>query len=492
MLRFPRRSSQSLYANQAPDPAAHAFAETGVIPFQKDPMSKLSSSTWALALVAGLAGQSVAQDSCNDAKCKVDKIILNTGFDQGAGANGAPYAQGQPDGYWELVDAPNANLTVPSPAWVIAPNAAWNTLPNSNWISAYNSSALNENNQAPKKAYSFQRCFCTCTGVDSIDIDLQMLIDNYGDVYLDNVLIGSQTNTSVTSFHTPPFLVHPAPIPVKPGKHCLRIDLRNDSGVAMGVNIVGTVKSANPPGAAAFLSSACCDPTGKIFGRKIDDKNCNGKDDNEPGLAGWVITATENSTHAAVTATTDAAGFYYFNSLPAGTYTISETPQFGWNQTMPGGAGTYTVTLAAHQAIEKDFANGHCTTTPSPTVTPTPTAVPGCANVSDKEIKCLPNGGYSYTFTVTNNSGKPMSQILLTPAQGGTFTLIPALTNLSSPLGNGQSTTVTVNIGNAKAGDKVCLLASLMSDEVACCIVQVCPTLPRCGETGGTPPPPRR
>lgn len=132
---------------------------------------------------------------------------------------------------------------------------------------------------------------------------------------------------------------------------------------------------------------------------------------------------------------------------------------------------------------------------PTATATATPTVTPGCAQISDKEIKCLPNGGYSYTFTVTNNSGKPMSQILLTPAQGGTFTLTPGLTNLSSRLANGQSTTVTVNIGNAKPGDKVCLLVSLLSDEAACCIVQVCPTLPPCGEVPSPKPsssPPRR
>jgi hypothetical protein len=53
---------------------------------------------------------------------------------------------------------------------------------------------------------------------------------------------------------------------------------------------------------------------------------------------------------------------------------------------------------------------------------------------------------------------------------------------------------VMVNIGNAKPGDKVCFFASLMSDQAACCIVQVCPTLPQCGEVPSPKPssPPRR
>ncbi|MGH7983615.1 MAG: DUF11 domain-containing protein [Candidatus Udaeobacter sp.] len=135
--------------------------------------------------------------------------------------------------------------------------------------------------------------------------------------------------------------------------------------------------------------------------------------------------------------------------------------------------------------------------TPSPTptaspvesVSPTPTLTPsGCSEVSG-EAHCLPNGGYSYTFNVKNNSGSSASQILLTPAQGSSFTLSPQLTNLSSPLKNGQSTTVTTTIGNIKPGDKPCFFVSLMSDQAPCCIVQVCPTLPPCGGFSPTPTP---
>jgi hypothetical protein len=82
-----------------------------------------------------------------------------------------------------------------------------------------------------------------------------------------------------------------------------------------------------------------------------------------------------------------------------------------------------------------------------------------------------------------------MSQILLTPAQGSTFTLSPQLSNLPSPLHNGQSTTVTTNISNVKPGDKVCFFVSLMSEKTQCCIVQVCPALPRCGVIESPTPP---
>ena len=148
------------------------------------------------------------------------------------------------------------------------------------------------------------------------------------------------------------------------------------------------------------------------------------------------------------------------------------------------GVDALTKGQACIDVKQSDTATPTPNRAPRASATPSPTpSTPGCADVSDKEIKCLPGGGYTYTFNVANNSGSEMSQILLTPLPGSTFTLTPQLTNLSSPLQNGQSTTVTTNIGNAKPGDKVCFFASLMADQTACCTVQVCPTLPRCADT---------
>lgn len=126
--------------------------------------------------------------------------------------------------------------------------------------------------------------------------------------------------------------------------------------------------------------------------------------------------------------------------------------------------------------------------TPTPTPTPTPGGggTSGCAAVSDKDVHCIPNGGYSYTLGIANNSGSAMSQVLLTPLSGSTFGLSSQLANLSSPLPSGQSTTVTTIISNAQPGDKVCFFVSLLADGVPCCITQVCTTLPQCG-TSPTP-----
>jgi hypothetical protein len=127
--------------------------------------------------------------------------------------------------------------------------------------------------------------------------------------------------------------------------------------------------------------------------------------------------------------------------------------------------------------------------TPTPTATPgaSPTATPNggglpCADISTKDFHCQPDGSYSYTATVANNYGSgAVTQILLTPVGGGAFTVSPQLFNLASPLQTAQSTTITTTIRNAKPGDKVCFLVSLMADNAPCCTLQVCPALPPCG-----------
>lgn len=103
-----------------------------------------------------------------------------------------------------------------------------------------------------------------------------------------------------------------------------------------------------------------------------------------------------------------------------------------------------------------------------------------CANVKTEKISCEPKGGYSYTFTVTNNSGGDVQEILLTPPSGSTFTLSPKSFNLSPTLHDGQSTSITVNIGNVSPGTQVCFFVTLMSNDKPCCTVRVCPELPDC------------
>jgi hypothetical protein len=110
---------------------------------------------------------------------------------------------------------------------------------------------------------------------------------------------------------------------------------------------------------ANYIAKWECEPgtsLGSICGVKFNDLNGNGvKDAGEPGLPDWQI-GLGIATIPPVT--TDKDGKYCFNNLPAGTYTLTETNQTGWQQTFPPSPGTHTVTLAAGQTIDRlNFGN---------------------------------------------------------------------------------------------------------------------------------------
>lgn len=71
----------------------------------------------------------------------------------------------------------------------------------------------------------------------------------------------------------------------------------------------------------------------------------------------WVLDGPHSGVAMVLT---DQNGLYGFPNLLAATYTVSELQRLGWSQTMPGGAGTYTVNLGTNQTIVgKDFGNYH-------------------------------------------------------------------------------------------------------------------------------------
>jgi serine-aspartate repeat-containing protein C/D/E len=97
--------------------------------------------------------------------------------------------------------------------------------------------------------------------------------------------------------------------------------------------------------------------SGSISGMKFNDVNGNGtQDKGETGLAGWTITLTKPDA-SVITTTTAADGTYSFPNLADGTYTVAETMQDGWIQTMPS-TGTYAVTITSGAVITgQDFGN---------------------------------------------------------------------------------------------------------------------------------------
>jgi len=104
-----------------------------------------------------------------------------------------------------------------------------------------------------------------------------------------------------------------------------------------------------------------------------------------------------------------------------------------------------------------------------------------CATITPPPAVCKADGsgGYTYTFSVTNKSGKDVEHILLTPIGG--LTLSQQV--FETPLHPGQSTTITVDLGNVKPGSDSCFFVTLMTKDGPCCTVKVCPVLPDCCAT---------
>jgi uncharacterized protein (DUF2141 family) len=95
---------------------------------------------------------------------------------------------------------------------------------------------------------------------------------------------------------------------------------------------------------------------GSISGMKFNDANGNGtKDLNDAGISGWKIKISGAKTDST---TTDESGNYSFTNLKAGNYTVSESQQAGWTQTLPANNGSYLVSVTTGTtSSELNFGN---------------------------------------------------------------------------------------------------------------------------------------
>lgn len=92
-----------------------------------------------------------------------------------------------------------------------------------------------------------------------------------------------------------------------------------------------------------------------ISGRKFEDMNADGSGSGDPGLPNWTINYTGRSSGSTLTG---PDGSYRIAGLRPGTYTVSESQQQGWTQSLPGGSGSYTVTVHSGDTITGiDFGN---------------------------------------------------------------------------------------------------------------------------------------
>jgi hypothetical protein len=92
---------------------------------------------------------------------------------------------------------------------------------------------------------------------------------------------------------------------------------------------------------------------GEIKGMKFDDTNGNGiKETSEVGISNWKITI---SGTIAETTLTNSSGYFTFDSLVQGTYSVTEVLQNGWQQTTQN---SLQITLGVNQRVENiNFGN---------------------------------------------------------------------------------------------------------------------------------------
>lgn len=103
--------------------------------------------------------------------------------------------------------------------------------------------------------------------------------------------------------------------------------------------------------------------------------------------------------------------------------------------------------------------------------------------VKTNEISCKTDGsgGYLYTFTVTNDTGYVVTDVLLTPKPNSGITITPQQPTLPpGGIAIGASLTLNATISGGKPDEKACFTVTLMTADGECCSTEVCPVLPEC------------
>jgi len=105
-----------------------------------------------------------------------------------------------------------------------------------------------------------------------------------------------------------------------------------------------------------------------------------------------------------------------------------------------------------------------------------------CATVTNGEILCDLDGtgNYTYTFDLTNNSGRDVKHLLILPDPG--FNVVPSgLITLPTILPDSGTTQVTITFNGGLPGDELCFIISLNTvDFEECCAIRTCVTVPDC------------
>ncbi len=190
-----------------------------------------------------------------------------------------------------------------------------------------------------------------------------------------------------------------------------------------------------------------------ISGMKFNDLNGDGvKDENEPGIANWSIAISGPLND---TVQTNGNGQYIFNLVLAGTYTVTEVQQSGWQQTTSSPApitiaigeivtgvnfGNFKSPKISGYKFEDANGNGVFDESESGLEGWTINAVNG---VQNKSTTTAADGSYSFTFSTTETGTWTLSEVL----QSGWLQLFPP-SGTHSVLAVSAVDTSNVNFGN--------------------------------------------
>ncbi len=205
---------------------------------------------------------------------------------------------------------------------------------------------------------------------------------------------------------------------------------------------------------------------GFIQGIKFNDLNGDGvKNNSEIGLGGWQIYIDQNSNAIydfgeKITTTATTTGFYEFEFLPAGNYTVREVLQNNWQQTLPGaGAGyKYEVFVDNFTAEDINFGNRFVEGSGGCTDGECSSGGGGSGGVADlsllKTVSAPTSTASStliYTFSVSNSGPNTAENVIMTDV------LPPELLFISSTSTQGGFVPNVWTVGNLASGSSASL-----------------------------------
>lgn len=187
-----------------------------------------------------------------DGKCCCPPADLSKDISSGVyDINGPLIPYGLDDDTWTVTcDATGG--TTPRPAQTLVPHSAWAVIPGTRWVSA-TTGALNG-------WYCYQHCFCLDPRFKNATLNMQLLADDYAEVYLNGVLVGQTPNG--WAFLNPPtniFVTNQALF--RDCENCIEIKVLNSGGVITGMDVKATI-TAQDGLCCDDRQRSCCMPDG--------------------------------------------------------------------------------------------------------------------------------------------------------------------------------------------------------------------------------------